>query len=134
MKPELRQQIFDDFPRLFRAPAGDEFSIVRDWGFQCRDGWFALIYQVCGQIEAAAEAAGVDKESAEWPRAIQVKEKFGGLSFYLTRPDAAEEAIRAAVNTAAKASTTICEWCGAPGVLHQGDYWHTACEAHRVIK
>jgi hypothetical protein len=132
MNKENKERLFRDFPRLFRAPdCSEDISIVRDWGFECGDGWYELIYQLCSDIEDAAADAGVDKESTEWPRTMKVKEKFGALTFYLSTTESARNSIRALITAASEKSLITCERCGAPGVLHQGDYWHTACEAHK---
>jgi hypothetical protein len=58
---------------------------------------------------------------------LQVKEKFGGLRFYVGEaPPAIHEAIRAAE----KASYTMCENCGAPGRVRGGSWMRTLCDAH----
>lgn len=66
------------------------------------------------------------------PRAAQVKEKFGGMRYYLS--GGAPE-IYALVHEAEEASFHICEYCGAPGTTDSkpGGYWlKTLCDACRA--
>ena len=157
MNMENTQKLITDFQRLFRTPdIDDDHSIVRTWGFECGDGWCDLIRQLCADIEVVASDAGLDKQSAEWPRVVQVKEKFGTLRFYIRTPEVPDDDeymkvdqspapqgflalrpvagiknIRALIEAAEARSMTICEKCGAPGQLYPSGYWYTACDEHR---
>lgn len=92
------------------------------WGFQCGDGWFALVYHVSQQITDYAARHPVVHEVM----AIEVKEKFGTLRFYVRGADAH---IRALLDTAAAQSAEICERDGTSGRLRvrQGHY-QTLCD------
>jgi hypothetical protein len=69
----------------------------------------------------------MDDEATKVPVASQIKEKFGGLRFYVER--ATEEHYNY-ISFAESMSYRICEECGAPGKLHT-DGWHrTLCEHH----
>lgn len=59
-----------------------------------------------------------------YPRASQVKEKFGTLSFYMT---SATEEMWKLISEAEKKSGEICEDCGAPGELRPGGWIRTLC-------
>jgi hypothetical protein len=62
------------------------------------------------------------------PRATQVKEKFGGLKFYMTP---SPNKIFDLIEEAEAASFTICETCGEPGELDTSRYWvSTKCPKH----
>lgn len=67
------------------------------------------------------------EEESKVPVASQVKEKFGGLRFYVNR---ASEKHYNYISFAENMSYCICEVCGSPGKLYtQG--WHTTlCETH----
>lgn len=58
---------------------------------------------------------------------MQVKEKFGGLRFYI---GAGSDEVHDVVRKAEAASTYICETCGEPGQLVTRGWWHTACPKH----
>ena len=57
----------------------------------------------------------------------QVKEKFGGLRFYI---GSANEAIHERIDVAQNESFETCEECGAPGALRQGGWLKTLCDEH----
>lgn len=147
------EQLITDFPRLFREATGDDYSIVRQWGIQCGDGWHDLVRQLCHDIERVATEAGLDPDSEDWPRVVQIKEKFGTLRFYIRtpadiddeqpsdmvaesgpgrmisfRPVAGMSKIRELVMEAEQRSGTLCEHCGAPGNRHMDGWVRTLCE------
>jgi len=71
--------------------------------------------------------AKLDAEIDKVPVASQVKEKFGGLRFYV---QGATEKHWAYITFAESMSYSTCEECGAPGETYT-DGWHrTLCEAH----
>jgi len=77
MNAELSKKLLDDFPMLFRNR--HETALSR--GFECGDGWFDLIHQLCRDIEAVAREGGVGPDSIDWPQCRQIKEKMGSLRF-----------------------------------------------------
>ena len=89
------QKLLDDFPKLFR-PCASPFG---DWGFQCGEGWFDLVYQLCADIEQAATAAKLDPNSDRWPLMRQIKAKFAVLRVYfdLLNPDQQDDELRQGV-------------------------------------
>lgn len=90
----------------------------------CGAGWFALLTDLDRDLRAL------------WSdyRVAQVKEKFGGLRFYLdglegTTP-AQAEAVRARIAEAEVTASRTCEWCGEPGGLRTPQGWAlTLCGA-----
>jgi hypothetical protein len=59
------------------------------------------------------------------PRASQIKEKFGGLRFYMTH---ATDKMYDLINEAERKSYTTCEVCGAPGEERGGGWIRTLCD------
>lgn len=59
--------------------------------------------------------------------ATQVKEKFGGLRFYINGGD---DEIDAAITFAEMLSERTCEVCGAPGKQRGGGWISTRCDEH----
>jgi len=86
------------------------------WGIECGDGWYDLIRSLCLEIKI------LDKDSKV--RAVQVKEKFGGLRFYI---DYGTEEIYNKIDMAEEISFSICEECGKPGKLRNGEWLKTLC-------
>ena len=69
----------------------------------------------------------LDEETLKVPVAVQVKEKFGGLRFYV---QAATDKQWSYINFAESMSYRTCEDCGAPGKTYT-DGWHTTlCDIH----
>lgn len=70
------------------------------------------------------------EESEKIPVAVQVKEKFGGLRFYVDR---ASEKHYNYITFAESMSYHICEECGSPGKTYT-DGWHmTLCDIHAAM-
>lgn len=77
------------------------------------------------QIDEAK--AALDEETLKVPVAFQVKEKFGGLRFYV---QAATDKHYSYINFAESMSYKTCEVCGSPGERYT-DGWHTTlCDVH----
>jgi hypothetical protein len=92
---------------------------IKDSGFFCvGDGWLPLIKQLISDCVGA----GWDKQIC------QVKEKFGGLRFYI---NSAPEEVHGFIRAAESKSYEICEKCGEPGELRTDISWYsTLCENH----
>ena len=77
--------------------------------------------------EVEEKRLAMEKACQQIPVAVQVKEKFGGLRFYV---QAATEKHYNYITFAESMSYRTCEICGAPGKRYT-DGWHqTLCEAH----
>ena len=121
MKKELEDIICAAAPTVMRDMRGDMTKTCLAFGFECGDGWFSLI------LEAATELEALDLDI----KALQVKEKFGGLRFYLDQqPHAADPIIRRAELRA----SAECEDCGARGQRGGNGYIRTLCPKHTIIK
>ena len=92
------------------------------FGLEVGDGWYELIDELCSKLEPLGAEA------------LQVKEKFGSLSFYVSGPN---EAHKLSAKYGQK-SLKICEWCGAPGEKRTDDYWIKTlcdeCQNERISK
>jgi hypothetical protein len=72
----------------------------------------------------------MDNEAARVPVAVQVKEKFGGLRFYV---QAATDKHYNYISFAESMSYVTCEKCGSPGKRYT-DGWHTTlCDIHAAM-
>ncbi len=114
MNPENTKKLFEKYPKLF--PKEDRKyprQSLMCFGFECGDGWFSLIGRLCANIQNR-----IDKEkNPKYPQArvMQVKEKFGGLRFYI---DGASDAkIFDIIRKAEDDSYKTCESCGKKGEL-----------------
>ena len=72
----------------------------------------------------------LDEETLKVPVAVQVKEKFGGLRFYV---QAATDKHYSYISFAESMSYRTCEECGSPGKTYT-DGWHmTLCDIHAAM-
>lgn len=117
----LQKILFDTYPSLFREKDLPPSQTCMCWGIECDDGWFNILYVLCGQINAYTEFNNTPEVTIN-----QVKEKYGGLRFYFTGGD---KTIDNLVSYAERLSERTCEICGSPGKLGQTNGWYkTTCE------
>lgn len=120
----------------------DRFAELDPPPFECLGGWYPLIERLLEDVRAALPAG---KESEL--RVNQIKEKFGGLSFYVNygpigraaldedeRSEAAAEvrlAIEKAIFLACCRADRTCEVCSQRGIHVLRGGWHmTRCREH----
>ena len=97
---------------------------VRRW-LDCGDGWYELIHDLSEKLEVLiVQLPEADREKYA---AAQVKEKFGGLRFYMTCSTEEMDKLIAATE---RRSFSVCELCGAPGETRSGGWLKTLCVAH----
>jgi hypothetical protein len=120
MKKELELKLVKKYPKLFKEYGGDPRQTCMHWGFSHGDGW----YDIIDELSAKLEPFGVV--------AAQVKEKFGGLRFYLDYPkhlsDEDLEKVREIKNVYESKSYETCEGCGEPGERRTGGWLRTLCD------
>lgn len=68
-------------------------------------------------------------EETEFPKVAQIKEKFGGLRFYL---DGGNEYTQGVIDMAESWAGQTCETCGAPGQRRSGGWIRTLCDEHET--
>lgn len=82
----------------------------------------------CGKGWASLYKPLIERCRAERVQIAQIKEKFGGLRFYVYQ---GSDALHDVIRLAEEKSFTICEVCGTPGVLRKdGGCLRTRCDAH----
>lgn len=120
MNKENTEKLFNKYPKFFKDRT-DPMKSLMCFGFECDDGWFDLINNLCTDIENwflnNYEGTGYNGETYyhEVPdhfNVQQVKEKYGSLRFYVT---CAPEKVFDMIHEAEKKSFYICEKCGKEG-------------------
>jgi hypothetical protein len=107
----MKDDVVSSCPILFSG--ADYFPI------ECGDGWHDIIRELCEAIEA------INQESEGSTRVLQIKEKYGGLRFYV---GGATDDIFDLIEEAEKKSYHICEVCGDDGKLSHHNHWYkTLC-------
>ena len=127
MSPELDKRLCEDFPKIFAQRNGSPKETAMCWGFECGDGWYDLIAVLCCNIQAHLDY----NDDVPQVVAMQVKEKFGTLRFYVHGGD---EYTAGAISMAESMSSRICELCGNKGKVIEDNGWlKTRCNTcHRV--
>lgn len=114
MKDALERKLLTDYPTLF--------SSTRFY-FGVGDGWYPLINALCACIENDIKYNRMPEVEV-----MQVKEKFGGLRFYVNGGD---DRTLAYISMAEAVSFTMCEVCGDTRDIHYTSGWiKTLCKKH----
>jgi len=128
MNEENTEKLFKRFD--FFYPETPITQSLMAFGFECGDGWFQLIWNLCENIEKELQK-GLKKtdpkkrtkdllRGAHKFRVSQVKEKFGTLRFYV---DSTTDKIFKFIQKAENKSSKICESCGADADLVSKESW-----------
>src|SRR6202046_2442093 len=125
MRKELEQQLVERYPTWFNI-GGDIRYTAMAWGFTHDDGWFDILWRLCEDLEPLV--AEFERTSGLKFEVLQVKEKFGGLRFYVNCRR--NVAIRQRIGIAADESFHTCEVCGEPGELREERWIKTLCDEH----
>ena len=121
MKPELQKQLVEKYPKIFGEVGSTPQQSCMAFGIECGDGWYWLIDQLCKELQF-----NIDKNGQAQIVAAQVKEKFGGLRFYI---GSGSDEQFAAIHLAETMSYTICELCGTTEGVGQTEGWISSlCE------
>lgn len=139
---ELRkweQDLFDKYPEMFLHKDNIQASLM-GWGFAVGDGWRSLVEELCKYIHWQISShnkrcdtyerlikdnetqilkdywSKFENKRLEFPQVEQVKEKFGGLRFYIggCATEVFNE-INGAIGLAESLSYRMCEDCGNTG-------------------
>lgn len=107
MNKENTKYLFDNFD--FFHPEKPLTESLMGFGFECGDGWFELIKELCEKIK-----------TLDCPNLVvtQVKKKFGSLCFYFNRQSidkAKLEPLKILIDEAVEKSIQTCDQCGGSG-------------------
>ena len=146
MKKVLQEKLFTSYPNIFKQKDATAQESCMSRGICCGDGWFDLIDTLCLRIQSRVSAVkrNIDAESARRGvtlipaklgylkcEAVQVKEKFGGLRFYIVGGD---DYINGLVDFAESMSHKMCSECGRKSVSQVKRGWiYTLCGTCRDI-
>jgi hypothetical protein len=128
MKKELQEKLFNDYPGIFRQRGLDKTVTAMCYGIACGDGWYTLIDTMCGNIKNQMENVNRNKPKEEHIvcEATQVKEKWGGLRFYVQGSDNFIDGI---IDLAESMSYRICSECGNQSAAQKRRGWiYTLCD------
>lgn len=122
MNRENTEKLWNAFPNLY---SDKDASITRSlipFGFDCGDGWFQLIWDLSEALER--EILILPEDERNLCRALQVKEKFASLRFYMT---ASTDKMDILIRKAEEMSSHTCETCGKQGTTYGHGWVYTSC-------
>lgn len=90
------------------------------WGLDVGDGWFNILWELSEKIDRLLENHPKRGDFA----VNQVKEKFGGLRYYVSCPEDKFEEIQKLISEAEERSFKTCDMCGGEGEIG-GKGWIT---------
>ena len=127
MKQELDELLCTKYPKMMVNRNSPMQETCMCWGFECGDGWYNILNQLMGNIQHHIDWRNKKEEVVAQVTLDQVKEKFGGLRFYI---NAGSDQIHTRIREAEDESYLTCEKCGEPGE-HRTDrgWWTTLCES-----
>lgn len=117
MTKEEFEQYLLSIGGLNRNWRADRAPITEAGFFECGEGWYDIIKNLIEELIAT----GWDKNVS------QVKEKFGGLRFYI---DLTPEGGNEIISKYEALSYKTCEKCGKDGMLRKGGWIQTLCDEH----
>lgn len=130
MSPELDKQLCEKYPKIFANRYGDMRETCMCWGIECGDGWYDLLDHLCANLQWNTDKNNYYKDgAAPYPQVVatQVKEKFGGLRFYVENATDAQYAV---ISFAESLSYHMCDVCGAKGKPNSEGWIKTRCDEH----
>ena len=133
MKQEYDTYLCTTYPKMFVNRYKPMTETTMCWGFECGDGWYNIINQLCANIQHHIDWRNRKNELNPNQPIVpqvtvdQVKEKFGTLRFYYTGGD---DYIDGLVSMAESMSGVTCEECGNPGSTVGRGWLTTLCEKH----
>ena len=122
MRQDLEDALYLEFPNLYRWVPPDGAHGGTCYELSPGDGWEPLIRRLSERITGIVDRDNLDPQVHT---AVQVKEKFGLLRFYMA---AYTDDIRCAIEDAVTESARTCEKCGWPGELYRNRWWRTLCD------
>lgn len=128
-KRAKEKRLKEKHPTLFKLLHEPRTQGVPMWsiqrGFETHLGWFPLIESLCEKIQGELDKL---EDNSEF-YVVQIKEKFGGLRFYMNK---STDAINELITQAELEADTTCEKCGDPGTIENiGNWVNCFCEKHK---
>ena len=126
MNIELQQILLSRYPKFLRKSGYSRPFDER--GFECEDGWFNLINELCRNCEAEIESLMTQGcNESQWPCVSQIKEKFGCLRFRAVGAISGD--LREKFLAAQEISLHTNESCGMPKIPGEQGVLNVLCES-----
>lgn len=130
MTEELELKLVGKYPKILRDFRGDPKVTCMAFGIETDDGWYNLLDKCMEKLQYFCDLCSKDGREVQ-VIADQIKEKFGGLRFYISVYGANEienKIVDDIILEAERNATNICEATGESGNLcSRGGWYKTLC-------
>ncbi len=128
MKPEMQEKLIRNFPFIFAETNKTPKESAMAFGIATGEGWYWIINHLCRALQGRTNEFGEPQVIAS-----QVKEKFGGLRFYV---NGASDEQYSLIHFTESLSFSVCEDCGAMGnvSLRRRGWIRTLCDACEELR
>jgi len=109
------------YPLLYSNRRNPKNNHCMNYGLSIGIGWVPMIEEYSKKIETYLVEFVKNNPGKDFPRVTQVKEKFGGLRFYMSQRDDVVDEIVAEME---EKSYTTCETCGSTDASKRTEGWH----------
>lgn len=117
-----QRSLFNKYPKIFIQNNWHVTHTGTYWGLDIEKGWYHIIDDLCQKIQD-----NVDKREIEQINAVRIKEKFGGLRFYVNYHD---DEIFKLIRQAEYKCTSTCKNCSGKGKARRDHYGHINILCH----
>lgn len=142
MRKDLEDRLYNEFPQLYRDRCRGSHETRMCDGCCVGDGWFQIIYDLSTKIHNFCLKYNLTGNN--YICAFQVKEKFGGLRFYLGNyhgnnytdlvplNEEQNDELFKYIQDAENCSLETCDVCGSHGKQYEyKGFISTRCEVHK---
>ncbi len=121
----LKEKVMDKYPLLYYNRRRPSRTHCMSYGLSVGFGWIQLIDEMSSKIEPILEKMLELNPTVDFPKAVQVKEKFGTLRFYVSGND---PVINNIIREYEEKSFITCEDCGNIGTIRRKGWHRVLCD------
>lgn len=130
MKEELQLELVKKYPKILKDFRGDPMHTCMAFGLETGSGWFKLLDECMEKLQYFCDLCSKDGREVQVV-ADQVKEKYGGLRFYVSvyeANDIENKIVDDIISEAERKADNTCEETGESGTLcKRGGWFKTLC-------
>lgn len=130
MKEELQLELVKKYPKILKNFRGDPMQTCMAWGIDVGDGWHGLLDQCMEKLQYFCDICSSHGNEVQ-VLADQIKEKYGGLRFYVSVYGAntiEDNIVDDIISEAERKAANTCEATGENGSLcKRGGWYRTLC-------